>query len=144
MFIYLFVFFRKRFRSKHSHYKDGHSYVTSGEFSLDPIKDHSLLEQDEENGEHVGMYTTLCVFVCLYPSLIQPSLSLCLCLSLSLSSQNNLELAPPTVVLAMVTMVQRQLPLAPLKVKGDSWTIPTHQGNYNVSLHAWTVEETVS
>ena len=42
---------RKRFRSKHSHYKDGHSYVTSGEFSLDPIKDHSLLEQDEENGQ---------------------------------------------------------------------------------------------
>ena len=42
---------RKRFRSKHSHYKDGHSYVTSGEFSLDPIKDHSLLEQDEENGK---------------------------------------------------------------------------------------------
>lgn len=49
---------RKRFRNKHSHYKD-HSYVTSGEFSLDPIKDNSLLEQDEENGE-------CSVFVCLY------------------------------------------------------------------------------
>ena len=49
---------RKRFRNKHSHYKD-HSYVTSGEFSLDPIKDNSLLEQDEENGGGS-------VFVCLY------------------------------------------------------------------------------
>ena len=36
--------YRKRFRGKHGHYKD-HSYITSGEFSLDPIKDY------DEDGE---------------------------------------------------------------------------------------------
>ena len=77
-FFVLSCFFRKRFRSKHSHYKDGHSYVTSGEFSLDPIKDHSLLEQDEENGEHVC--------VCLFVSLSSSSLSLSLSLSPSRAS----------------------------------------------------------
>ena len=63
---------RKRFRSKHAgHYKD-HSYITSGEFSLDPIRDYSLLEQDED-GEYQIM--CVCVFVRMY-SLTVFSLSL--------------------------------------------------------------------
>lgn len=46
----------KRLRSKHAHahYKGDHSYITSGEFSLDPIKDQSLSENDEEQQQRWG------------------------------------------------------------------------------------------
>ena len=51
---------RKRFRSKHAgHYKD-HSYITSGEFSLDPIRDYSLLEQDEDGELCARVFLSIC------------------------------------------------------------------------------------